>query len=310
MNPNEQTYAIIHHRADLDGIGSYHVIADFLLEKGVPAANITPIPWDYGDEYPTNEFVTGHNVVYMVDISFPPEKMLHYKLKLESNFIWIDHHTTALAAAVDGGYDDLAGLRSEGRPSAVQLCWQFCYPTETVPDGIKLLSAYDTWDKDGSTGFDWVIHVTPHQVATKTKFLKTIDVCDANETRHFMANIQHNTGDAINRGRDILKYVEMNYASHAKRAFSFRFKELTFAVINQGECNSEIAKTIPFMYDAIMLFKYDGVSHKWKFSLYGKDGETHDLSAIAKELGGGGHKYACGFETADLKTVFGDHIGV
>ena len=57
-------------------------------------------------------------------------------------------------------------------------------------------------------------------------------------------------------------------------------------------------------YDALCLFYWHPTHLKWTISLYSQ-GESVDVSVIAKAHGGGGHKGAAGFRAEELPFQLG-----
>jgi hypothetical protein len=241
---------------------------------------------------------------------------------------WIDHHKTSFEDSKQHGFSDLPGIRTEGTPSALMLAFEFYGGGLSSRQGIKLLSDYDTW-QDWKT--NWFTDILPFQFGMRHyNYLMGIydlmkmpvetneDVTLANETADRLAgNFLNNCGpyvhDVKSVGNILLKYQETNNRIAASRAFSFRWHDIRFACINQGGANSQLFDSVPFLYDAVMSFQFDGKINKWKFSLYGvmhtvgghKGKSPTDLSVVAKSMGGGGHAGACGFEVNSLEQVFG-----
>lgn len=308
---------IAFHRADLDGIGSCMVVLKSLLEQNFQAKDITLHAWNYGEPAPE---VENGDIIYIVDCSFKPEEMQALGLGEQNGLIkvcWIDHHKTAYDDSVRHGYDLMGGVRSLNRPSAVELCWKHFFGSSNIPFGIVWLSQYDTWCNEDA--WRWDNEIMPFQMGMRlAPWLKDLmGRKDNTDSLRSLVDRFHNfchadTETPMDNGRIILDYQQTQNEITSKRAFSFRFEGITFACIN-GFGNSQTFTGIPFLYEACMLFYYDGVKNIWRFSLYGVNdkGETcpFDLSIIAKSRGGGGHAKACGFEVAQLGSVFGHDEG-
>lgn len=300
---------IVFHRADLDGIGSCMVVLRHLSCSGVNAKDIQLHPWNYGEKVPA--FEHGDHV-YIVDCSFEPLEMIELrrsKNRGEIDVTWIDHHKTAYEAAKIGKYNTLKGMRTVGRPAAIALCYEYFFGNP--PKGISLLSDYDTWVKDDKD--KWENEILPFQYGMRLEpWLKDLLGGD----RSFDSIVEDffyqcsNPSACIDDGEMILEYQRTQDEITSKRAFSYRFHGITFACLNASG-NSNTFRNIPFMYEACMMFRYDG--GKWKFSLYATNdkGEESDfdLTEIAKHYGGGGHAKACGFEVHELHEVFGPDEG-
>lgn len=303
------TTHIVFHRADLDGIGSCMVVLRHILPLGVE--NIRLHAWNYGEPMP-KDFNEGDNI-YIVDCSFKPQEMkdlYHASLEGMLNVTWIDHHKTSDDESVVFGYDKMGGVRSQNRPAAIELCWYF-FQNARVPEGIRLLSRYDTWCNEDKE--EWNNVILPYQFGMRNiPWLKKL--IDAREDTERLQNIVNHffvrcedIDFMLTTGETILTYQRGLNEAAARTAFPYSWKGIKFAVIN-GTGNSQLFDTVDFDCEAYMLFRFDGTSMKWRFSLYGKEGNTIDLSEIAKSMGGGGHKSACGFEVSELRWVFNNFV--
>jgi oligoribonuclease NrnB/cAMP/cGMP phosphodiesterase (DHH superfamily) len=65
--------------------------------------------------------------------------------------------------------------------------------------------------------------------------------------------------------------------------------------LNGGGFSSNAFKSVydPYKHDIMMPFRFNGTL--WTFSIYTTKDDI-DCSALAKEMGGGGHRKAAGFE--------------
>lgn len=158
----------IYHSRDLDGWMSAAIVKKWFLENNDnvweedlnnPTLR-TPsdksnclyfLGWDYGDEIPD---LSKYDKVIMCDVSFPPNIM--FEITGKSNFIWIDHHVSAIKAMeyqveekeiIDIGYP--AGLRNT-KFAACELTWMYFFPTfssldifKGMPEIVRLLGRYD-----------------------------------------------------------------------------------------------------------------------------------------------------------------------
>jgi len=74
--------------------------------------------------------------------------------------------------------------------------------------------------------------------------------------------------------------------------------------VNAGGINSLAfeSKFDTNLHDAVMGFYFAGDQGLWTVSLYSPD-QSRDLSGIAKDMGGGGHAAACGFQVKLLSEI-------
>lgn len=304
------TTKIVFHKADLDGVGSCMVVLKKLFKANVK--DIKLIPWNYGEETP--KFDNG-DTVYIVDCSFPPEDMRELcdaSLKGLLDVIWLDHHKSSYDDSYAHGYHMMEGVRNSHRPAAIEITWDFFtwhfFDNKKAPRGIELLSLYDTWQNSDKHLWDHAI--LPFQFGMRQRnWLKEL-MDSQDDTKKLKQVVDRffylcdDTDSTMELGDSILSYQKGLDEAAAQAAFPFVWKGVTFAAIN-GRGNSQLFDAVSFPYEACLLFRFNGKTMKWMFSLYGKDENEIDLSVLAKEMGGGGHKKACGFECAALADVFG-----
>ena len=158
----------IYHSRDLDGWMSAAIVKRWFIKTSEPNSLIhdckneyfnededTPdelhfLGWDYGDSMPD---LKDYDKVIMCDISFPKDIMSYLLIKYEENFIWIDHHKSAL---IENDVNWRRRALSHVRPShpsglrdmnfaACELTWQYFFPNETMPELVRLLGMYDSF---------------------------------------------------------------------------------------------------------------------------------------------------------------------
>lgn len=163
MKKNEHTrrrVAVVYHRVDFDGIVSYAVCKTALEESGCA---VTGVPYNYGDDI-SAVGLHDFDEVFIVDATLPPERMK--LLRSETRLVWIDHHATSISDSMKNGYDSLPGIRAIGR-GACELCWEYFHEDIPVPMLVRLISAYDVWDK---RRFDWEGLTLPFQYGMRNRY--------------------------------------------------------------------------------------------------------------------------------------------
>ena len=114
--------------------------------------------------------------------------------------------------------------------------------------------------------------------------------------------------ELISIGKILANYIEKVNATLSKSlAGTLYWQSKCFCAIN-GSGNSTLVNSIfnPELHDAVLIYHWVPKEHMWKISMYHNDKMTEkqkkkiDLSIIAKEFGGGGHKGACGFSCKHL----------
>jgi len=297
-------YLIIHHDADYDGLLSNEVCRHFLSRTG----NVTSIGWDYGKPIPSVDSLI-YSQVYMVDISIK-------ELMSLPRLIWIDHHATA----IDEFDKTIPGYRIDG-VAACRLCWQWFQtlantaPTEPLfrqshplptkeeyimrkvdePLLIRLAGEHDIWDHRDERA---LILQSGLRELDEKEFSDLIQA-ELSCTHPVLLESCLAIGVRAKKSRD-----RANAATITKIGHDVLWQGITFLCCNGLSGSQAFEAGIKSHHKALMGWRYDGQTKKCAVSLYHAPGhEDIDLSIIAKNFGGGGHKGACGFQ-ASLDNMF------
>jgi len=105
--------------------------------------------YNYGDPIPD---LSEYNRVIMCDISFPRPIMIDLLRDKEiGNFIWIDHHISAI---LDNKWLEEPGLIFNGirdtKFAACELTWKYFFPNKSMPEIVRLLGRYDCFGHKGT----------------------------------------------------------------------------------------------------------------------------------------------------------------
>lgn len=321
-----KTIAIIYHDADFDGKLSNEVCR-YWLAKQHPEAHIHSYGWDYGRAVPAVQALdaqaeslgaefdwVSYDAIYIVDLSVDE---LMARPELRDKIVWIDHHKSAIEkwdatpSDADPEPQCFAGYRIDG-VAACRLCWEWFSGWEAdklidaglpekrhfvcrlvnEPRLIRLAGEWDVWDKRDPDA-------EPLQYGLRA--LDAVGLRTAAEVafaggRDAEILLQAYIAD----GRTIMSYCQKQADEHAiKHAHDVRFYGLTFCCLNiGGPGNSTLLRAaVKPRHDALMAWRFDG--QKAYVSLYHALGkEQHDLSRIAVDWKGGGHRGACGFRTS------------
>ena len=283
----------IYHSKDLDGYTSGAIV-----KRKYPDAKL--IGYDYGQ--PLEIEATGEPII-MVDVSVPMATMLKLAQMSNFQFTWIDHHVSAIndyKQFTEGKESFCVAILEDGI-SACEGAWKYLFPNEEMPEAVELLGEYDTW-RNGNK-IRWENHVLPFQFGMR-------QICNSPETFPDYLLEKKNTRfgqDVLNVIRDgklILSYQAMINESQCKRAaFESTLGGLRAICLNGGGLGSDTFKSVydETKHDLMIPFQFNGKF--WTVSLYTTKDEV-DCSAIAKSMGGGGHKKAAGFQVSDIATVF------
>lgn len=232
-----------------------------------------PVPW---------ELLTAAQRVVIVDFSLPTDDMLN--LSQNHDFIWIDHHITAIQdnAAISSGW---AGKRSTSEAACV-LTWQYFFPDQPVPRAITLIGDRDIWrmaEADTRPFNEGLLQENTHP----DNFVLWNSILEDD-----LSLINRLTG----KGKLLLQ-ARLNNLHRAARRYGFpvNFEGFHALVVNrpgEGELIEIIAQ---LGYDLAYCYVDSFVNGKLITSVM-IGSRSIDVSQIAKKFGGGGHPGASGFQ--------------
>lgn len=250
---------------------------------------------DYEDEFLWNEVPQGVGIV-MVDFSLPMDQMQRLKELSEDQFVWIDHHKTAIDKAREAGFET-PGLRVVGK-AACELTWEFFYPREPMPTAVWLLGRYDVWDDKNPS---WDSDILPFQYGLRKEVTDPANPETAGGWGALFADKSLTQG-FIEEGRAIIKYQRQQDAKlMARHGFHTHLDGIAALAVNHGPGGSmkfegelEVVKTFLLLISFARL-----PQRKWLVNLYTYR-EDVDCGEIARCHGGGGHRKAAGFICEEL----------
>ena len=309
--------ACIYHRIDLDGWMSAAIVK-YWWENSPNAIDnnddkLDFIGYNYGDPVPD---LSEYDKVTMCDISFPKDEMNDLHWKLRDNFIWLDHHISAITDSLEYSYSKCEGLRLTSF-AACELTWKYFFPNEPMPEIVRLLGRYDC---SGHKNTDEETKVLEFQYGARQCISNYEDaykylIESLEPTSGIVEDIQYNgasiyqylcteakqtykNGFEIGLGQSPHKWVDISTLPDLEpetlKNAPGTFVPYRFICINKERFNP-INFGIDYHkdgYDGAACFHY--ANGMWNFSLYNDNGEV-DCSVIAKQFGGGGHKGASGF---------------
>jgi hypothetical protein len=307
----------IYHRIDLDGWMSAAIVKHWFNQQEVPnkkgedCNTLDFLGWNYGDEIPD---LSEYDKVVMCDISFPLEKMNQLMNTYKDNFIYNDHHISAIKPIDEQNVKPL-GCRST-EFAACELTWEYFFPDNDMPEIVRLLGMYDSFRHKDTEEEQKVLEfqygarqvITNYKEAYKWLVRQINEPCDL---------LSENTVEMIiwDKGEAIYDYLCTEAKQTYKNGFEIELKEPFIGQWGSGKddrkfiCfNKERFNPVNFGidyhndgYDGAACFWYNG--DKWAFSLYNDNGKV-DCSQIAKQYGGGGHKGAAGFRIKNIEKMF------
>ena len=255
---------VIYHADCTDGFGAAYAAWKQLGNRAeyFPCKHGTPPP-----------DVTGKNVV-ILDFSYGNE--ITKKMIEDSNELFIiDHHKSAMVEL-----HDISNAHFDMTKSGAILAWVWFHPGKEPPKFIRYIQDRDLWkweleySKEFSAAFDMV----PFEFEEFEKF-EDDSVFD----------------DACKRGSYILAYSKTVVKKVCEKAVSRKYKNMNTLVVNSSHWMSEIGARLAPDCDFAVIWYYDHYDRTIKVSLRAFH-DTIDVSEIAKQFGGGGHKKASGFQ--------------
>lgn len=278
----------IYHIADHDGKGSAAIVRSVYPEIEFFGLN-------HDMEIPYDE-INKHDKIIVCDIALPLDYM--FELSRTKDFTWIDHHSSVINAYDEiieqGGYEPIKGLRRVGT-AAICLTWEYFYPGEPLPEGIKLLGLNDIFDLRDP-------RVRPFEYAFQSLGVNR----PTDEIWNKLINNQLDIDSMIKTGKSILGWIKVRNA-RLVRSMAFESEYMGYKCIcaSMPQGYSEFYDSLPNLkdYDFMCNF-FMNKKNRWNLSFYTiKDGV--DVSKIAATFGGGGHVRAAG---ASKLTVLPDFL--
>jgi len=262
MNPSDVDFVIYHE--DSDGFGAAYAAQKLLGNRAeYLAAN-------HGDPAPD---VTGKTVV-ILDFSYDLEttkKMISQSEEL----LVIDHHQSALINLAELSKNTKIDLSHSG----CVLAWNFFHPGKEIPKFLLYVEDRDLWkwelpySKEFAKAFDMV----PFEYDEFDKF------CDDSVF-----------DDAVKRGSYILAYSRTVLNKIVDQAEDRYLKGHHVKVVNSSHLVSEIGNQLSMDCDLALIWYFDHKTKESVVSLRSHYPEV-DVSEVAKQYGGGGHRSSAGF---------------
>jgi len=301
---------IISHR-DADGITSAIGFAWNLLEKNnLPkefyeiskVCDILDINYEddfYNHLKNNNINLDNYNQIALLDFNLPIEIMKDLFNKFKDNFIWIDHHKRP-DEDIEKEVKGIKGIRDSNHAACV-LVWK--YFNKGAPEFASYVEDMDIWKWELPNSEELISGLINLKSKYTTETLKYIfNYID-------FKNFEEKKQKLIERGKIIIEH-ERNYVqSMTEQAQIVNFHGFKTCMINTPFQPSLIEKYFSELNEfkdiSIFMVWYRLPNNKYKFSLRSNKSNA-DVSLIAKEYGGGGHKAAAGFiidDINELKTI-------
>jgi uncharacterized protein len=267
---------IIYHKSCPDGF-----CAAFIANKKYPEAKL--LARDHGLEPPYEE-VAGKDVL-VVDFSWRTREQNVIMAAAAKSFRILDHHKTA--------QETLQGLdfaTFDMNRSGAGITWDELYgkeekvnsliiPGRPRPWWVDYVEDRDLWRKQLPASDEVNAHIMtfPYTIEAWETLLNTTPEDAARLGKGALSQIQHYVREALEHGQ------------------KGTLDEYPALIINALYMNiSEVAGELAKLCDGIGIGYFERGDGKMQFSLRSRN--DVDVSAIAKNFGGGGHKNAAGFQ--------------
>lgn len=254
---------VIYHKNCADGMGAAWAAWKLLGDRAEYFAAA------HGDKPPD---VTG-KVVAILDFSYK-RNVVKKLIKKAKSLIIIDHHKSAML-----DLRNIPNTHFDMTHSGARLAWNFFHPRKKSPRIIDYIEDRDLWkwELPHSRAFSVALDMVPLE-------FKSFEKLENDEM--FDSAIQHGEHILIYRNAIVKKMC--SYASRRKLGGK------NILVVNSSHWISEIGANLAPSCDFVMIWYRDHKKQITKVSLRSFH-ESVDVSIIARQFGGGGHKKAAGF---------------
>jgi len=272
VNGGAVKHIVFYHRNCQDGFCAAYV---YWRDEIGGRTNSEYRPWNYGDTLPPIDDLRDHKVV-LLDVSFPRDFLLAVA-GVAKEILVFDHHKTAQQAL-----GDLPFATFDMEQSGAGLIWRALHRgADKMPALVAYVEDADLWRfaLPDSRLIRNVIQATPHE------FEKWQDL----EVR------LEDHGWGVSTGRWIQKWKNQAVELAFQAAEPIVFGDHHGMAVNNSTAmlHSEIGEVMLSRFVTEFACCYFFHGGFWTFSLRSRG--DFDVSVIAKQYGGGGHKNAAGF---------------
>lgn len=234
-------------------------------------------PVTYGDTVPLSVLDMADKHIYIVDFSFPLAAMKYIKGACKY-LMWIDHHKTSLPLQEKLNWGDEAVV--DMKECGATLTWKVLnwkFRDSDLPPILKYVRDRDlwTWELQFSREVsEALVHLYP-----ENSFDGLLDL---------------NPRDLIGQGTIHLEQRRKVVAKNCELAYPVVFHGYRGMAVNTNRYSSETGNDLVAQTGVEIAIMYSRENNGWKYSLRSGSDDV-DVSAIAKQFGGGGHVRAGGF---------------
>lgn len=279
----------IYHRIDADGVASAALIK---MYSDALDLNCQFIGFDYSDDFNT-KVIADEETVFIVDCSLTPGQMK--ELYDRANIIWIDHHKSAIDDSFVYGYSNMKGIRFDAF-AACELVHRYLLHQGYKPTikyrFLNLIGLYDCFagmrcDAIKDEVFEFQLGMRSLKVLTIDKMIQFL------EGSFNTANDSRATYEYVMGQGEIYKDFLTDQAREAYDKGLTKYYNDKKCLLYSGD-RLNLANYLD--EDDLDLFDFlvnydNAIGGRGTVSLYST---KIDVSVIAKEFNGGGHKGASG----------------
>jgi oligoribonuclease NrnB/cAMP/cGMP phosphodiesterase (DHH superfamily) len=280
----------IFHHNDADGLMSAAIVSAYHHDWAKVLYSC-----DYGRDLDLSK-VSKEDTVFIVDFSFPKEKMLELCEKTDK-VIWIDHHKTSIVKYEEDGLSTLLNGKvtvfHDTSKAGCRLTWEFMHPNMAVPEVVLLAEDWDLWK-----------FLYPHTKVFHA-YCDLINSWDVQAYEAMLAMTPTGLGEALKTGEGVLAYQQRIVNQAVQNAIvvtPLRYENIKTVMVNASSLISKVAEALLEKYPEAHIaeiYMDDLRMERQVVSLRSRENGP-DVSYFAKMYGGGGHKNAAGYHRSLL----------
>lgn len=272
---------VLYHDSCQDGWG-----ACWAAWRALGTDGVSYIPVQYGQPVPVEAQTADR--LFILDFSYPRDTLLALADACDEVLV-LDHHRSAQA--------ELAGLpftRFDMDKSGAVLAWEYFHQDEPVPMLLRYVDDRDrwVWKLQNSREISAALSIESHDFGHWSDLVKLAEDWFWYGSERFV--------QFIRGGIAILAAQRQHVESLASKAFMTEIEGHQVPAVNsplfQSEIGEELLRLYPGVPFAACYFIQSPGVEIWSLRSRASDpGGGFDVSAVARILGGGGHRCAAGF---------------
>lgn len=267
----------IHHGNCSDGFTSAWIVKQKYPNADFYHAN-------YSKPAPDDDELRGKRVI-IVDFSYSVDVINHIKT-LAKEFVLLDHHKTAK----EKGIGDLPGCHLDMHRSGAGMTWDYLFQDKERPALVDHVQDYDLWQfkLDHTRAIMSIVGTTKHKFE---------------EWDRLSGELQYAYADFVKQGNTVLEVEEHHMNEAFNGAYFAKLGDyVNVYAVNCGisRYNSELGNRCAVHPDADFGLVWAVQDGKVRVSLRSLD-EKRDVSLVARQFGGGGHRNAAAFSMDSIE---------